>query len=62
MRSRWHWATLWHRGIPFYRGYQLLPTGLEVPLGANWTGVGATGDSAVVLQLAEGVELRDRHP
>ena len=34
-----------------------LPTGLEVPLGANWTGIGATGDGAVVLQLTELVEL-----
>ena len=30
--------------------------GLEVPVGANWTGVGATRDGAVVLQLTERVE------
>ena len=45
-------------GIQFHRGDQLLPTGLEVPLGANLTGVRATGDGAVVLQLTERVELR----
>ena len=31
---------------------------MEVPLDANWTGVGATGDGVVVLQLTERVELR----
>ena len=32
---------------------------LEVLLNANWTGVGATGDGAVILQLTERVELRE---
>ena len=32
------------------------------PLGANWTGVGATGDGALVLQLTERVELREGPP
>ena len=44
-------------GIQFHGGDQLLPTGLEIPLGTNWTGVGATGDAAVVLHLTERVEL-----
>ena len=43
-------------------GDQLLPTGLEVPLGANWTGVGATGDGAVVLPFTEHVEVQEGPP
>ena len=62
MRSRWPWATPWQRGIHFHGGDELRSTGLEVPLGANWTGVGATGDVAVVLQLTERVELREDPP
>ena len=49
-------------GIQFHGGDQLLPTGLELTLGANWTGVGATGDGAVVLDLTERVELREGPP
>ena len=60
--ARWPWATPWQQGDPILRGDQLLPTGLEAPLGANWVGVGATGDSAVVLQPAERVELRKCPP
>ena len=62
MRSWWPWATPWQLGHPIPLGRLLLPTSLEVPLSANGLGVGATGDSAVVLQLAERVELRKSPP
>ena len=32
-----------------------------ITLAANWTGVGATGDGVVVLQLTERVERRDEY-
>ena len=43
-----------HRGngvIQLHRGDQLLATGLESLLGTNSTGVGATGEAAVILHL-----------
>ena len=49
-------------GIQLHWGDQLLTTGLEIPLGTNWTGIGATGDGAVILQLTERVELREGPP
>ena len=62
MRSRWPWATPGNGVIQLHRGDQLLPAGLESPLGTNLTGVGATRDGAVILQLTERAELREGPP
>ena len=43
--------------IRFQEANHFLSMGLEVPLGANGPDVAATGHGAVVLQLAERVEL-----
>ena len=44
--------------IYLHGGDQLLPTGMEVPLGAKRRAIGATGEGAVILYLVERVELQ----
>ena len=46
---RWPWAKLWQQALLFHSGKRLLPTGLEVPLGAARAGFGTTGHAAVVM-------------
>ena len=48
--------------ILFHRANQFFPTGFEVLLGAKRPGVGAIRDGALVLSLAERVELRESPP